>query len=285
MAFSTLAQINSPGSLLSRYLKEIGKFDPLSSAEEQELARRIRRGDAEALERLVKANLRFVVSVAHNYANQGLPIEDLITEGNIGLIRAAQRFDPTKNFRFISYAVWWIRQAILQALADGSRIVRVPVNQSGRLFQIHRVRDRLTQRYGRRPDLSEIAEELQGEESSARRTLEACPVTTSLDAPVGDGRSTGHELMADEESSNPEARVEEIMFREKVARLLERLAPREREVLRLYFGIGEDIPYTLEEIGIRLNLTRERVRQIKETGLKKLRVALRGTKATRRERS
>jgi RNA polymerase primary sigma factor len=285
MALSTLAQINAPGSVISRYLKEIGRFQPLSSVDEQQLARRIQQGDAEALELLVKANLRFVVSVAHNYANQGLPIEDLVTEGNIGLIRAAQRFDPSKNFRFISYAVWWIRQAILQALADGSRIVRVPVNQSGRLYQMHRVRERLTQRYGRRPDLGEIAAELEGGENSARRTLEACPTATSLDAPIGDGRSTGHEMMADQQSSSAETRVERSLFRERVERLLERVAPREREVLRLYFGIGEDIPYTLEEIGIRLGLTRERVRQIKETGLKKLRTFVKGTELVHHTRS
>lgn len=258
---------------LSRYLKEIGDFEPLSSEREAELAARIKKGDAAALEELVKANLRFVVSVARNYENQGLPLSDLINEGNIGLVRAAHRFDETKNFRFISYAVWWIRQAILQALAQHSRIIRLPLNSVGKVYRLYRARERLAQRYRRTPNEQELSEELGMSDREFKTVSKIHARHRSLDEPVGTQsfRSLS-DTIADGTQDRPDEEMLETSFRREVGETLQsRLSEKERFVVARYFGIGQDADNTLEEIGDALGLTRERVRQMKDSALQKLR--------------
>lgn len=256
---------------LALYLKEIGKNKSLSLEEEAVLAVRIRKNDRKALDLLVKANLRFVVSVARNYQNQGLPLSDLINEGNLGLIRAAKRFDEKKNFKFISYAVWWIRQAILQALAEQSRIIKLPLNRVGTIHKIGKTTAKLEQKYRRLPNPAEIAEELQIDEHEVRETIKIGNSHMSLDAPLQQGEDSKlMDLLQDEDQEAPDSGLMEISLQEEISKTLETLNEREKEVVRLYFGIGEETSHTLEEIGQRFNLTRERARQIKEKALRRL---------------
>jgi RNA polymerase primary sigma factor len=261
----------SESSSLYLYLKEIAKGRNLTTAEESQLAIRIRKGDRNALTILVQANLRFVVSVAKNYQNQGLPLADLINEGNMGLIRAARRFDEKKNFKFISYAVWWIRQSILQALAEQSRIVKLPLNRVGTLYKIGKAEMRLEQKYGRSPNYNEIASELNIPESDVWEAVRIGNTNISLDAPLqGDDGSCLMDLVNDKTQQRPDEDVLEVSLQEELTNILNTLSPREREIIKLYFGIGEEMPHTLEEIGSRFNLTRERARQIKEKAILRL---------------
>lgn len=256
---------------LSIYLQEISRYKPLSPHEEYNAAVEIKQGDEQALERLVKANLRFVVSVASVYQNQGLPLADLINEGNIGLIRAARRFDEKKNFKFISYAVWWIRQAILQALADHSRIVRIPLNRVGMIHRVGKAHQRLEQKYRRRPSIQEVASDMRAEPAQVQHAMEIATRHVSLNAPGKQNAGTCvMDLIQDHKQSQPDDLVVRKSDQSVVHELLDCLTERERRVICLYFGIGEETNYTLEEIGIRANITRERVRQIKERALEKL---------------
>ncbi len=256
---------------LGIYLRDIARHKALPSAEEAELARRIRRDDRAALERLIKANLRFVVSVARNYQNQGLPLADLINEGNLGLIRAARRFDEKKNFKFISYAVWWIRQSILQGLAKQSRIVKVPLNQVGTMHRIGKTRAKLEQKLHRTPNLQEVAEELGIPEDDVHHTFKVGNTHASLDSPMmHDSDARLMDILVDESQEDPEEAIVENSLREAIDESLSQLNWRERSVLKMYYGIGEDTAYTLEEIGSQVNITRERVRQIKERAIEKL---------------
>jgi RNA polymerase primary sigma factor len=261
---------------ISLYLREIRKYKTLTSAEEAHLARLIHAGDQQALNQLVCANLKFVVSVCRNFRNLGLSLPDLINEGNLGLIRAARRFDETRQFKFISYAVWWVRQSILQALADQSRLVKLPPNRIGMLNRIGKTRTRLEQALGRAPTPEELSENLQVEipvlEENARINLEPL----SLDAPMSSDEDAGMiELLKDDKTVSPEENLSEWEMKEAIETALTSLNPKEQAVLRLYFGIQIGTTLSLEEIGTRLSLTRERVRQIKETALRKLRHATR----------
>ncbi len=256
---------------LELYLKEISKNEALPAEEEARLAVKIREGDRKALEKLINANLRFVVSVARNYQNQGLPLGELISEGNLGLIQAAKRFDEKRNFKFISYAVWWIRQAILRALADRSRITRVPLNRIGIIHKVGRTQSRLEQKYRRMPTMEEIAQELGLEEKEVLEIQKIGNRYLSLDTPVqADDSSELIDLLQDENQDLPDSHLIEISMHEGVNRILDTLNEREKKVLKLYFGVGEDTPHTLDEIGKRLHLTRERVRQIKEKAIHRL---------------
>jgi RNA polymerase primary sigma factor len=261
---------------LVQYLKEISKNKTLTLKEEAELAVRIRKNDIPALEKLIKANLRFVVSVARNYQNQGLPLTDLINEGNLGLIRAAKRFDETKKFKFISYAVWWVRQGILQALAEQSRIVKLPLNRVGTIHRIGKVSSQLEQKLKRMPSAEEIAKALKIDETEVGETLRIGNTHTSLDAPFQDGEDGKLiDLMRDENSGMPDDCLAGYSLSGEVERTLSTLTKREKEVIKLYFGIGMDAAHTLEEIGAKFSLTRERVRQIKEKAIKRLKHASR----------
>ncbi len=256
---------------LGIYLRDIARHKALSSKEECELAIRIRKGDQKGLEKLIKANLRFVVSVARNYQNQGLPLSDLINEGNLGLIRAAKRFDEKKNFKFISYAVWWIRQSILQGLAKQSRIVKVPLNQVGTMHRIGKMRSRLEQKLRRAPNLKEVADELGIPEEDVHHTYKIGNTHASLDSPImHDSDARLVDIIADDQQDSPEEIIMESSLREAIDDSLSTLNWRERSVLKMYYGIGEDTAYTLEEIGSQVNITRERVRQIKERAIEKL---------------
>ncbi len=261
---------------LGRYLREISKYRTLASEEEAVMAVRIRKGDQKALETLVKANLRFVISVARNYQNQGLPLEDLINEGNVGLIRAAHRFDEKKNFKFISYAVWWIRQAILQALAEQSRIVKLPINCVGRVYKVGKAQSRLEQKFFRLPNEREVSEELGLSETDVVNTLKISSNHKSLDAPLGkdkDGKFI--DIVQDKMQDTPDQDAMDRFLRYEIDDLLlNTLNSREIYVIRKYYGIGEDATNTLDEIGQHSSLTRERVRQIKDTALQKLRRAV-----------
>ncbi|MFN0203901.1 MAG: RNA polymerase sigma factor RpoD/SigA [Bacteroidia bacterium] len=264
---------NRESQSLDKYLQEIGKVELLTPDEEVELARRIRQGDQVALERLTKANLRFVVSVAKQYQNQGLSLGDLINEGNLGLIKAAKRFDETRGFKFISYAVWWIRQSILQALAEQSRIVRLPLNRVGALNKIGKAFSSLEQRYEREPSAEEIAEVVEGmTEDEISETLKISGRHTSIDAPFvqGEENSLLEVLRNDSEPDPDDTLINESLSRD-VERALSTLTQREAEVVRLYFGISVEHSLTLEEIGEKFDLTRERVRQIKEKAIRRLR--------------
>jgi len=256
---------------LELYLKDISKNAALSAEDEAKLAVRIKKGDRKALEKLIKANLRFVVSVARNYQNQGLPLGELISEGNLGLIQAAKRFDEKRNFKFISYAVWWIRQAILRALADRSRITRVPLNRIGIIHKVGRTQSRLEQKFRRMPTLEEIAKELGLAESEVIEIQKIGNRYLSLDTPVqADDSSQLIDLLQDENQEMPDSRLIEMSMQEGVNKILDTLNEREKKVLQLYFGVGEETPHTLDEIGRRLHLTRERVRQIKEKAIHRL---------------
>ena len=257
---------------LDRYLQEIGKVSLITPDEEVRLAREIQAGNQEALEKLTKANLRFVVSVAKQYQNQGLSLGDLINEGNLGLIKAAKRFDETRGFKFISYAVWWIRQSILQALAEQSRIVRLPLNRVGALNKIGKELSKLEQEYERIPSAAELAESLEMSITEVADTLRISGRHLSVDAPFAQGEDNRLlDVLENEETPNPDNELMGESLKVEIERALSKLTKREAEVIRLYFGIGREHSLTLEEIGERFDLTRERVRQIKEKALRKLR--------------
>jgi len=257
---------------LDQYLQEIGDVPLLTADEEIELARSIRGGSEDALEKLTKANLRFVVSVAKQYQNQGLNLTDLINEGNLGLIKAAKRFDETKGFKFISYAVWWIRQAILQALAEQSRIVRLPLNRVGTLHKIGRVSSDLEQEYGREPSADEIAETLEMSPSEIVDTMRISNRHLSLDAPFTPGEDNRLlDILEDDMQTSPDEILMDESLKLEITRALDSLTDREADVISLYFGINADRSLTLEEIGSQFGLTRERVRQIKEKAIRRLR--------------
>lgn len=258
--------------MLDQYLQEIGQIDLLEPEEEVDLARRIKQGDQEALHKLTRANLRFVVSVAKKYQGQGLSLADLINEGNYGLIKAAQRFDETRGFKFISYAVWWIRQAILQALAEQSRVVRLPLNRIGTISKIRKAGARLQQEHERQPNIEELADELDIDVQKVREAMQHTSRHLSMDAPFNDEDDNSLlDVLPSEEGSDPDDEMMSESVRIDIERALSLLHPREAEITRLYFGIGREHPLTLEEIGQRFGLTRERVRQIKEKALRKLR--------------
>jgi len=261
---------------LEKYLQEISEVPLLSPEAEIELAKRIKKGDEEALERLTKANLRFVVSVAKQYQNQGLSLGDLINEGNLGLIKAASRFDETRGFKFISYAVWWIRQSILQALAEQSRVVRLPLNRVGALNKIGKALSSLEQEFEREPSAHEIADKVEMTPYEVSDTLKISGKHVSLDAPFNqDEESRLLDVLENEEMPSPDNNLMSESLRIEVERALETLTEREAEVVKLYFGLGREHPLTLEEIGELFKLTRERVRQIKEKAIKRLRHASR----------
>lgn len=263
---------NRESQSLDKYLQEIGKVDLLTPDEEVTLAQRIREGDQQALERLTKANLRFVVSVAKQYQNQGLSLGDLINEGNLGLIKAAQRFDETRGFKFISYAVWWIRQSILQALAEQSRIVRLPLNRVGSLNKISKTFSELEQKFEREPSPEELAEVLEISANEVVDTLKISGRHVSMDAPFVQGEENSLlDVLENDMEEKPDQGLINDSLRKEVARALSTLTQRESDVIALYFGLNGEHPMTLEEIGEKFNLTRERVRQIKEKAIRRLR--------------
>ena len=262
---------NRETASLDKYLQEIGKVDLITADEEVELAQRIKAGDQIALEKLTKANLRFVVSVAKQYQNQGLTLPDLINEGNLGLIKAAQRFDETRGFKFISYAVWWIRQSILQALAEQSRIVRLPLNKIGSINKINKTYAFLEQSHERPPSAEEIAKELDMTINDVKESMKNSGRHVSMDAPLVEGEDSNlYDVLRSGESPNPDKVLLHESLRTEIERALETLTPREADVIRLYFGLGNQHPMTLEEIGETFDLTRERVRQIKEKAIRRL---------------
>ena len=262
---------NRETASLDKYLQEIGKVDLITADEEVELAQRIKAGDQRALEKLTKANLRFVVSVAKQYQNQGLTLPDLINEGNLGLIKAAQRFDETRGFKFISYAVWWIRQSILQPLAEQSRIVRLPLNKIGSINKINKMYALLEQSNERPPTAEEIAKELDMTVNDVRESMKNSGRHLSMDAPLVEGEDSNlYDVLRSGESPNPDRTLIQESLRTEIERSLETLTPREADVVRLYFGLGDQHPMTLEEIGETFDLTRERVRQIKEKAIRRL---------------
>ena len=262
---------NRESASLDKYLQEIGKEELISVEEEVELAQRIKKGDQEALEKLTKANLRFVVSVAKQYQNQGLSLPDLINEGNLGLIKAAEKFDETRGFKFISYAVWWIRQSILQALAEQSRIVRLPLNQVGSLNKINKAFARFEQEHERTPSAEELANELELPTEKVTDTLRVAGRHISVDAPFADGEDNSLlDVLVNTDSPNADRGLINESLATEVERALEILTERERDIIRYFFGIGCS-EMTLEEIGEKFDLTRERVRQIKEKAIRKLR--------------
>jgi len=256
---------------LDKYLQEIGKVELISPEEEVMLARRIKSGDTDALRKLVKSNLRFVVSVAKQYQNQGMSLPDLINEGNLGLMKAAQRFDETRGFKFISYAVWWIRQAILQSLAEQARIVRLPVNKIGSINRINRTFARLEQEYEREPSSQEIAETLEMITEEVKEVLKTNGRTVSMDAPINvEEENNMYDVLQSNDTPSPDKNLINESLAFEIERALSTLSTRESKVLKLYFGLGMKHPYTLEEIGEKLDLTRERVRQIKEKAIKRI---------------
>ena len=262
---------NRESASLDKYLQEIGKEELITVEEEVELAQRIRKGDQEALEKLTKANLRFVVSVAKQYQNQGLSLPDLINEGNLGLIKAAEKFDETRGFKFISYAVWWIRQSILQALAEQSRIVRLPLNQVGSLNKINKASARFEQEHERTPSAEELAAELELPREKVTDTLRVAGRHISVDAPFADGEDNSLlDVLVNPDSPNADRGLINESLAKEVDRALETLSERERDIIRYFFGIGCS-EMTLEEIGEKFGLTRERVRQIKEKAIRRLR--------------
>ena len=266
---------NRESASLDKYLQEIGKEELISVEEEVELAQRIKKGDKEALEKLTKANLRFVVSVAKQYQNQGLSLPDLINEGNLGLIKAAEKFDETRGFKFISYAVWWIRQSILQALAEQARIVRLPLNQVGSLNKINKAYQRFEQEFERKPSAEELAELLDIPVDKIADTLKMSGRQVSVDAPFVEGEDNSLiDVMVNEDSPNADHTLINESLSREIDRALATLTPREADIIRKFFGIG--VPEkTLEEIGIEFRLTRERVRQIKEKAIRRLKASSR----------
>ena len=263
---------NRESQSLDKYLQEIGREDLITAEQEVELAQRIKKGDQVALEKLTKANLRFVVSVAKQYQNQGLTLPDLINEGNLGLIKAAQRFDETRGFKFISYAVWWIRQSILQALAEQSRIVRLPLNQVGSLNKINKAFSKLEQEFERPPSSDELAKALDIPEDKVNDTLKVSGRHVSVDAPFVDGEDNSLlDVMVNNNSPKADRELMMESLQREICRSLSTLTERERDVIQLFFGIGLQHGLTLEEIGAKFDLTRERVRQIKEKAIRRLR--------------
>ncbi len=263
---------NRESQSLDKYLQEIGKVDLLTPDEEVELAKRIKEGDQIALEKLTKANLRFVVSVAKQYQNQGLSLGDLINEGNLGLIKAAQRFDETRGFKFISYAVWWIRQSILQALAEQSRIVRLPLNRVGSINKISKTFSELEQKFEREPSPEELAEVLEVTTAEVVDTMKISGRHVSMDAPFVQGEENSLlDVLENDSEETPDSGLMTDSLRREVQRALSTLTQRESDVITLYFGLNGEHAMTLEEIGEKFNLTRERVRQIKEKAIRRLR--------------
>ncbi|MDP3149993.1 MAG: sigma-70 family RNA polymerase sigma factor [Ignavibacteria bacterium] len=267
---------NRESQSLDKYLQEIGKVSLLNPEQEIELAIRIKKGEQLALEQLTKANLRFVVSVAKQYQNQGLSLGDLINEGNLGLIKAAKRFDETRGFKFISYAVWWIRQSILQALAEQSRIVRLPLNRVGALNKIGKAYSNLEQEYEREPSAAELATELEMDVNEVADTLKISGRHVSMDAPFAQGEDNRLlDVLQNDQHPQPDQTLMTESLKTEIERALSTLTEREAEVIKLYFGLNKEHSLTLEEIGERFNLTRERVRQIKEKAIRRLRHASR----------
>jgi len=267
---------NRETASLDKYLQEIGKVELITADEEVELAKRIKQGDKLALEKLTKANLRFVVSVSKQYQNQGLSLPDLINEGNMGLIKAAQRFDETRGFKFISYAVWWIRQSILQALAEQSRIVRLPLNKIGSINKINKAYAHLEQELEREPKPQEIAKYLEIPVEEVKESMKNNGRHVSMDAPLlSDEETNMYDVLKNEEGSTPETELLYDSLRKEIDRAVSTLTPREADVIRLYFGLNGSHPMTLEEIGEKFDLTRERVRQIKEKAIRRLKHASR----------
>ncbi len=263
---------NRANQSLDRYLQEIGEIPLLAPEEEVELMQRIRQGDQQALEKLTRSNLLFVVSVAKKYQNRGLSFGDLINEGNLGLIKAATRFDETRGFKFISYAVWWIRQGILQALADQSRIVRLPLNRVSTLTKIGKAFTKLEQEFEREPSPGEIADKLDLKDAEVMDTLRVAGRHLSMDSPFSNGESNSLlDVIENDHQSSPDSDLMDESLKVEIERTLATITKREAEIVRLYFGLGHERPLTLEEIGERFNLTRERIRQIKEKALRRLR--------------
>lgn len=262
---------NRESASLDKYLQEIGHEELLTTDQEVELAQRIRKGDKRALERLTKANLRFVVSVAKQYQNQGLSLPDLINEGNVGLIKAAEKFDETRGFKFISYAVWWIRQSILQAIAEQSRLVRLPLNQVGSVNKITRELNKFEQEHERKPSVDEIAERVDLPEDKIADAMKANSRHVSMDAPIADGEDSSMIDFLAGDSSNTDRELVTESLKAEVSRILKLLTDKEQKVVRAFFGIDGSPEMTLDEIGEKYNLTRERVRQIKEKALRRLR--------------
>lgn len=263
---------NRESKSLDKYLQDISKIELITAQEEVELAQRIRAGDQLALEKLTNANLRFVVSVAKQYQNQGLKLSDLINEGNVGLVKAAKRFDETRGFKFISYAVWWIRQSILQALAEHSRVVRLPLNKIGSINKIKKTFSYLEQAHERPPSAEEIAKELDMTVSEVKLSIKNSGRHVSMDAPLKEGEDSNlYDVMKAGESPKPDKDLMHQSLTTEINRALDTLSPREADVVRLYYGIGEYPSMTLEEIGSTFDLTRERVRQIREKAIRKLR--------------
>jgi RNA polymerase primary sigma factor len=262
---------NRETASLDKYLQDIGREELITAEEEVELARRIRSGDERALDKLVKANLRFVVSVAKQYQNQGLSLPDLINEGNLGLIKAAQRFDETRGFKFISYAVWWIRQSILQALAEQSRLVRLPLNQVGSLNKIKKATSRLEQEYERPPSVEEIAQKLDIPEHKLDKAMRITTRYVSMDAPIAEDEDTKFlDVFVSDDTPRTDTNLMRESLNKEIQRSLSTLTEKERDVINLYYGIGMNHGLTLDEIGAKFNLTRERVRQIKEKAIRRL---------------
>ena len=267
---------NRESPSLDKYLHEIGKVPLITAEEEVSLAKKIKKGDEEALSKLIKSNLRFVVSVSKQYQNQGLTLPDLINEGNLGLIKAAQRFDETRGFKFISYAVWWIRQAILQALAEQSRIVRLPLNKIGSINKVNSAFAKLEQEYQREPTAHEIADILDMAPKDVREAMKTNSRHLSMDAPlVSEEENTLYDVMLSSDSSSPDSNLLDESLQREISRSLSTLSARESDILKLYYGLGGEPPYSLEEIGKLFSLTRERVRQIKEKAIKRLKLTSR----------
>jgi RNA polymerase primary sigma factor len=263
---------NRDSQSLDKYLTEISREEMINAEQEVELAKRIKKGDQLALDKLVRANLRFVVSVSKQYQNQGLTLPDLINEGNLGLIKAAQRFDETRGFKFISYAVWWIRQSILQAIAEQSRIVRLPLNQVGSLNKINKAYAQLEQQFERPPVADELASALEIPEEKVKDTMSVSGRHVSVDAPLKEDEDFSLlDLISNNESPSADGELMRESLQKEIERSLETLTERERDVIRLFFGIGMNHGLTLEEIGDKFDLTRERVRQIKEKAIRRLR--------------
>lgn len=267
---------NRESPSLDKYLHEIGKVPLITAEEEVTLAKKIKKGDEEALSKLIKSNLRFVVSVSKQYQNQGLTLPDLINEGNLGLIKAAQRFDETRGFKFISYAVWWIRQAILQALAEQSRIVRLPLNKIGSINKVNSAFAKLEQEFQREPTAHEIADILDMAPKDVREAMKTNSRHLSMDAPlVSEEENTLYDVMLSSDSSSPDSNLLDESLQREISRLLSTLSARESDIIKLYYGLGGEPPYSLEEIGKLFSLTRERVRQIKEKAIKRLKLTSR----------
>ncbi|MGE0635700.1 MAG: RNA polymerase sigma factor RpoD/SigA [Bacteroidia bacterium] len=262
---------NRENASLDKYLQEIGRVELITADEEVELAKKIKKGDIAALEKLTKANLRFVVSVSKQYQNQGLSLPDLINEGNLGLIKAAQRFDETRGFKFISYAVWWIRQSILQALAEQSRIVRLPLNKIGSINKINKAFSKLEQEHEREPSAAEIAQLLDLTEQEVKESMKNAGRHISMDAPLINGEDSNmYDVLRSGDSPSPEKELIDDSLRKEIERALTTLNEREADILRCYFGLAGQHALTLEEIGEKFDLTRERVRQVKEKALRRL---------------